>query len=134
MENEKEIQAHLKELHSWLYNEFYDEHRTTTPPPLPPGELDDVYVNVFITNSRSFLLLEFLEADSKSCAVTMIDKLNHCFLFGLIDQYFEMRNTFRNIEKLVADSPIRFEQIIRNELDNGGFTYRVHVITNYNIE
>lgn len=106
----------------------------SSPSPLPPGEFDDVYVNVFITNSRSFLLLEFLETDSKSCAVTMIDKLNHCFLFGLIDQYFEMRNTFRNIEKLVADSPKRFEQIIRNELDNGEFTYRVHLITNYNIE
>lgn len=134
MENEKEIQAHLKELHSWLYNEFYDEHRTITPPPLPPGELDDVYVNIFITDSRSFLVIQFLETNSKSAAVSIIDKLNHCFLFGLIDQYFEMRSAFKDIERYISDSPSRYEQIIRDRLTKGNYTYKIHVITNQAIE
>lgn len=134
MENEKEIQAHLKELHSWLYNEFYDEHRTITPPPLPPGELDDVYVNIFITDSKTFLIIQFLETESKSVAVTAIDKINHCYLFGLVDQYFEMRTTFGDIERSVANLPIKYEQIIRDRLAKGNYTYKIHVITNQAIE
>lgn len=33
---DNETKEYLNSLYNWLYTEFYDEHRTVTPPPSPP--------------------------------------------------------------------------------------------------
>lgn len=111
---DNETKEYLRNLYNWLYAEFYDEHRTCKPPPLPPPPtiVDKSFSDYLITDIANAYLTDYTLYVTEGVGYILFEFMENRFNKGIVEKFSLI--CYDDIDYAKEDSTVENDDI--NEL------------------